>query len=74
MIGGKLTLITLKGEKPVWGIFDRLQLEAKGDILLLAQLPTEDLALNPAGIDKQFLYGNGLLDAVILQLGLLGTY
>jgi hypothetical protein len=74
MIGGKLTLITLKGEKPVWHLFDRLQLEAKADVLLLDQLPTEDLSLNPMGIKTQFLYGNGLLDAVILQLGLLGTY
>jgi hypothetical protein len=74
MIGGKLTLITIKGEKPVWGLFDRLQLEAKGDILLLDQLPTEDLSINPMGISKQFLYGNSLLDAVILQLGLLGTF
>jgi len=74
MIGGKLTLITLKGEKPVWGLFDRLQLEAKGDILLLDQLPTEDLSMNPMGIKTQFLYGNGLLDAVILQLGLVGSY
>jgi hypothetical protein len=74
MIGGKLTLITLKGEKPVWHLFDRLQLEAKGDVLLLDQLPTEDLSTNPMGIKTQFLYGNGLLDAVILQLGLVGNY
>lgn len=74
MIGGKLTLITLKGEQPVWHIFDRLQLEAKGDLLLLDQLPTEDPSTNPMGIGKQFLYGNSLLDAVVLQLGLLGTY
>ncbi len=74
IIGGKLTLITLKGDKPVWHLFDRLQLEAKGDVLLLDQLPTEDPSTNPMGIKKQFLYGNGLLDAVILQLGLVGSY
>jgi hypothetical protein len=74
MIGGKLVLITLKGEKPVWHLFDRLQLEAKADVLLLDQLPTEDLSTNPMGIKTQFLYGNGLLDAVILQLGLVGSY
>ena len=74
MIGGKLTLISLKGEQPVWHLFDRLQFELKGDILLLDQLPTEDPSLNPMGIGKQFLYGNSLLDAVVLQLGLLGTY
>jgi hypothetical protein len=26
------------------------------------------------GIDKQFLNGNSLIDAVVLQLGLLGNY
>jgi hypothetical protein len=73
-LGGKLTLISIKGDHPVWGLFDRLQLDAKGDILFLDQLPAEDPTMNPMGIGKQFLYGNGFLDAVILQLGLLGTY
>ncbi len=74
IIGGKLTLITIKGDQPVWHLFDRVQLEAKGDILFLDQLPTEDPSTNPMGIGKQFLYGNGTLDAVILQLGVLATY
>jgi hypothetical protein len=74
VFGGKLTLITIKGEQPIWHLFDRLQLEAKGDIMLLDQLPAEDPSTNPMGIGKQFLYGNGTLDAVILQLGLLATY
>jgi hypothetical protein len=29
---------------------------------------------NPMGIDKQFIYGNRLIDGVLLQLGLLGNY
>ena len=29
---------------------------------------------NPMGIDHQFIYGNSLIDAVILQLGLTGSY
>jgi len=73
-LGGKLTLITLGGDKPVWGLFDRLQLNVKADILLLDVLPADDLANNPMGIDKQFIYGNSLIDAVILQLGLQGNY
>jgi len=74
IIGGKLTLITLGGDKPVWGLFDKLQLNVKADILLLDLLPADNLADNPMGIDKQFIYGNSLIDAVILQLGLLGNY
>jgi len=74
MLGGKLTLITLGGDKPVWGLFDKLQLNVKADILMLDVLPADNLADNPMGIDKQFIYGNSLIDAVILQLGLLGNY
>ena len=74
IIGGKLTLITLAGNKPVWHIFDKLQLNLKADILMLDLLPANNLADNPMGIDKQFIYGNSLVDAVILQLGLLGNY
>jgi hypothetical protein len=73
-LGGKLTLITLGGDKPVWGLFDKLQFNLKADILLLDVLPADDLANNPMGIDRQFIYGNSLIDAVILQLGLQGNY
>jgi hypothetical protein len=73
-LGAKLTLITLGGDKPVWGLFDKLQLNVKADLLMLAVLPADNLADNPMGIDKQFIYGNSLIDAVILQLGLLGNY
>jgi hypothetical protein len=74
MLGGKLTLITLGGDKPVWGLFDKLQLNVKADILLLDVLAADSLADNPMGIDRQFIYGNSLIDAVILQLGLTGNY
>jgi hypothetical protein len=73
-LGAKLTLITLRGDKPVWGLFDKLQFNAKADVLLLDVLPADNLADNPMGIDKQFIYGNSLIDAVILQLGLQGNY
>jgi len=74
MLGAKLTLINVAGEKPVWHLFDRLELNLKGDVLLLDQLAADSTIDNPMGISRQFLYGNGLLDAVILQLGLLGSY
>ena len=74
MIGAKLTLITVGGDKPVWGLFDKLQLNLKGDVLMLDVLAADSLADNPMGIDHQFIYGNSLIDAVILQLGLTGNY
>jgi hypothetical protein len=72
--GGKLTLITIGGDTPVWGLFDKLQLNVKADVLMLAVLPADNLATNPMGIDRQFIYGNSLIDAVILQLGITGNY
>jgi hypothetical protein len=74
MFGAKLTVITLGGDHPVWGLFDKLQLSVKGDVLMLDVLPADNLADNPMGIDKQFIYGNSLIDAVILQLGLTGNF
>jgi hypothetical protein len=72
--GAKLTVITVGGDKPVWGLFDKLQLNVKADVLMLAVLPADNLANNPAGVDKQFIYGNSLIDAITLQLGLTGNY
>ena len=74
VIGAKLTVISLKGDRPVWGLFDRLNFNVKGDILFLDQLAAASDNPNMGGIGKEFLYGNSLLDAVVLQLGLLGTY
>jgi hypothetical protein len=73
-VGGKLTVITIGGDQPVWGLFDKLQVTAKADVLLLDVLAADSVADNPMGIDKQFIYGNSLIDAVILQLGLTGNY
>ncbi|MCX5744023.1 MAG: DUF3570 domain-containing protein [Proteobacteria bacterium] len=74
MLGAKLTLITVAGDKPVWGLFDKLSINVKGEAILLDLLPADDVASNTAGIDGQFIYGNKFVDAVVLQLGLLGTY
>ncbi len=72
LIGAKLTLITIGEDKPVWGLFDKLQLLAKGEIMLLDNLAAD--AGNGGGIDKQFINGGSLIDAVVIQLGLLGSY
>lgn len=58
----------------VWGVFDRLQLNLKADVLLLDELPANDSTTNPEGIDGQFLTSGQLLDAVVLQVGLLLRY
>src|SRR5262245_9151891 len=73
-VGAKLTLITIGGDKPVWGLFDKLQVNAKVDVLLLDVLAADSVADNPMGIAKQFIYGNSAIDAVVLQLGLMGNY
>jgi hypothetical protein len=73
-LGGKLTVISLGGDHPVWGLFDKLQVNVKADVVMLDVLPADNLANNPMGIDKQFIYGNSFIDAVILQLGLTGNY
>jgi hypothetical protein len=73
-IGGKLTLITIGRDKPVWGLFDKLQFNLRGDIMFISNLAADDEANNAGGIDKQFIYGTSLIDAVTLQLGLLGNY
>lgn len=73
-VGAKLTLITIGGDKPVWGLFDKLQVHIKADVLMLDVLAADSLANNPMGVDKQFIYGNSLIDAVTLQLGVMGNY
>ena len=74
LVGAKLTLITIGEDKPVWGLFDKLQVNFKGDVLTLMPVAADRAAENPAGIETQFLNGSSFIDAVILQLGLLGNY
>lgn len=73
-LGGKLTLITVGEDHPVWGLFDKLQLNVKADLMMIGVVAADSLAMNVDGIDKQFIYGNSLIDGVVLQLGLLGSY
>ncbi len=73
-VGGKLTMITIGEDAPVLGLFDKLQLNLRGEVLLLDVMPADRGADNPMGIDTQFIYGASLVDAVVLQLGLLGNY
>ena len=71
LLGAKLSYIGINQKGgPVWGIFDSVQLDLKGDVLMLDELPANPLDQNPMGIDKQFLSSGQLLDAFVLQLGL----
>jgi hypothetical protein len=73
-VGTYLTLITIGNEKKVWGLFDKLQFNLRGDIMFIDNLAADNLAANAGGIDKQFIYGTSLIDAITIQLGLLGNY
>ncbi|MEO8703694.1 MAG: DUF3570 domain-containing protein [Kofleriaceae bacterium] len=71
-LGGKLAIITIGEDKPVWGLFDKLQLIAKGEAMMFDALAAD--SDNVAGTKKQFVYGGSLFDAFVIQLGLLGNY
>ena len=72
--GGKITLIKIGGDRPVLGLFDKLQINARADLMFLDVLAADSLEANSKGIDKQFIYGNALIDGITIQLGLLGNY
>lgn len=57
-----------------WGLFDEVQLNLKADLYLLDELPADPIDQNRAGIDRQYLSSDQLLDAFVLQLGLLLRY
>jgi hypothetical protein len=71
-LGGKLSIITIGEDRPVWGLFDKLQLVLRGEAILMENLVAD--SNNPMGIDRQFINGTALVDAIVLQLGLLGHY
>jgi hypothetical protein len=75
LVGAKLTLISASdGDHEVWGLFDKLQFNLKGDVLLLDELPADDPTANQSGTGSQFLTSGQFLDAFVLSLGLFGSY
>ena len=69
--GAKLSYIGVNEEGGnVWGLFDEVELDLKGDILFLDELPANPTDTNPMGIDNQFLSSGQLLDAFVLQIAL----
>jgi hypothetical protein len=71
LAGAKLSYIGINEEgESVWGLFDEVRLDLKGDLLLLDELPANPEGDNPAGIEGQFLSSGQLIDAFVLQLAL----
>ncbi len=72
MIGGaKLSYITSgKNNKQVWGLFDELRFNLKGDFMALGNLRADAPDASARSIDDQFING----PAFVLQIGLLLKY
>jgi hypothetical protein len=71
MTGARLSYIGVNQEGgSVWGLFDEVQLDLKGDVLFFQELPANPTDSNPFGIDSQFLSSGQLIDAFVLQLAL----
>ena len=75
ILGGKLALLTVaEDEKKVIGLFEKIQLNVRGDLFLLDETAAQDESLNVAGRGSQFLTSGQFLDAIMLQVGVLADY
>ncbi|WP_428261836.1 DUF3570 domain-containing protein [Haliangium sp.] len=75
LAGAKMSYVKVADEgQSVWGLFDRLQLNLKAEAMVLHEFASGSEADNPFGIDDQFLSSGQLLDAFVVQLGLLLSY
>jgi hypothetical protein len=71
LVGAKLSYIAAgKDGKPVWGLFDELMFNVKADVMFYKELAAESTSPNPMGIAGQYVTSDGLIDAIVLQLGL----
>jgi hypothetical protein len=75
LAGARLSYIASgEGGEPVLALFDEIQVNLKGELLFLDELPANPLEENRDGIERQFLSSGQLLDAFIIQLGILARY
>lgn len=75
LVGGKLTILTVaEDDRDVWGLFDKVSVNLKADVLLLSELAADDPDANLVGRDRQFLSSDQLVDSFVLQLGVLAAY
>jgi hypothetical protein len=75
VFGGKLSILTVaEDEHKVIGLFQKLQVNFRGDLFLLDELAADPEELNQLGRDRQFLTSNQFIDAFVLQVGVLADY
>jgi hypothetical protein len=74
VIGAKFSVLSVAGEKKVWTLFEKLQVNIKGDMYLLSELAADREADNLEGRGRQFLTAGQKIDAVVVQVGLLADY
>ncbi len=74
LFGARLVVVsTSSDDHKVWGVFDRLQVGVKADLISLDQLPADKTDANLVGTANQFLT-NGFLNAFVLQASLLAVF
>ncbi len=73
-LGGKLSYLATRRADKVWGWFDELRVNIKGDVLFYQELATPEDTANPTGIARQFLGSDQVVDGFVLQIGLQLAY
>jgi hypothetical protein len=75
VLGGKLTVLSVaEDEKKVLGLFEKLQVNFRADVMLLDELAADPSSLNQSGRGTQFLTSGQFIDAFVLQVGVLADY
>jgi hypothetical protein len=75
LLGGKLIVLSVaEDDKKVLGLFEKLQLNVKGDFLLMDEMAADDPEQNFGGRETQFLTSGQFIDAIVIQLGVLADY
>ena len=73
--GAKMSYIAANEEGGnVLGVFNEVQVNLKADIHFFSELPANSATENREGIDRQFLSAGQLVDAFVLQFGILAAY
>lgn len=75
VFGGQLSVLSIaEDEHKVIGLFEKLQVNFRGDLFLLDELPADSEALNQLGRGRQFLTSGQFIDAFVLQVGVMADY
>jgi hypothetical protein len=75
LVGGRISYIKQDPEGgKVAGVFEEVQLNLKADLLYLTELPANPESENRVGRTDQFLSAGSLIDAFVLQLGIVTRF